>query len=373
MPKSRPIIPMSLTMILLVAACTSSGTADTSAPAVDGATFATDEPPEQTSKPTNTSPLGTTQTTETTQTGIGVSVDEATTTTQTPSESKQYAVIAEERSGRLAVIDATATCSGNVACDVDPVLRIDLTEGPHNLVGVGSVVYATHPSAGSVSRIDIAIEAVSNASVGSEPHDVAYDPYSETLYVADEEGRRLLSLDPNTLSVIDEVELPARPHVLAVADDAVWITLVGRDELARVAEGDVDLFSTGGSPHSLIVDRDGLIWFSNWNSEVLNLFDPSTGTTVRAPSGATQPHHFAVGQDGVVWVSDNAGGAVIGFGPEAVTTSVGSTPHHLSFVETTLVVAVSGTGQAVMVRNGEVAARSQLTEGLHGVAVVAIP
>lgn len=373
MPKFRPIIPISLTMMLLATACTSSGNADSSAPAVDLTTFATDEPQETTSKPASTLPLGTIQTTGTTQTGTGVSVAETSTSTQAQSGSTQYAVIAEERSRRLAVVDATATCSGNVSCDVDPVLRIDLAEAPHNLVGVGSIVYATHPSAGSVSRIDIGSGAVGTARVGNEPHDVAYDPYSKTLYVADEEGRRLLSLDPETLTVIDEVDLPARPHVLAVADDAVWITLVGRDELARVIEGDVVLFSTGGSPHSLIVDRDGLIWFSNWNSEVLNLFDPSAGTTVRVPSAATQPHHFAVGPDGVVWVSDNAGGSVIGFASEAVTTSVGSTPHHLSFVETTLVVAVSGTGQAVMIRNGEVAAMSQLTEGLHGVAVVTVP
>lgn len=369
MSKPKAIFPISLAALLFtVAACTSSGTSVASDPAVDTSANSTTGPVETVSRSDSTRPSETTI-----QTGTGTPVSVSTTTTEAPPGQIQYAVVAEERSRRLAIIDASATCSGNTECELIPLLSIELPEAPHNLVGVGSVVYATHPSAGSISRVDVTTGEVTTAKVGNEPHDVTYEPGSETLFVADEAGRRLLSLDSETLDVVDEVDLPGEPHVLAAAGEAMWITLVGRDELARVVDGGVELFSTGASPHSLIVDQAGSIWFSSWNSEVLNVFDPTTGTLVRAPAGVSQPHHFAVGRDGNVWVSDNGGGAIVGFGAQTVAVDVGPTPHHLSFVDNTLVVAVSGSGQAVMVRNGEVVARSQLTEGLHGVAIVEVP
>ena len=57
-------------------------------------------------------------------------------------------------------------------------------------------------------------------------------------------------------------------------------------------------------------------------------------------------------------------------GGAPVTVEVGPIPHHLGFVGATLVVAVNGSGQAVLIKDGQVVATSQLTSGLHGVAVV---
>ena len=159
-------------------------------------------------------------------------------------------------------------------------------------------------------------------------------------------------------------------ELLAVAGDAIWVTLVGRNELARVSDNEVELFPTGGSPHDLIVGPNGLIWFSSWGSRVLHIFDPATGTTAEAPAGVTEPHHFAIAPDGTVWLSDNGGAAIVGFATQPVTVDVGPIPHHLGFVGDTIVVAVSGTGEAVLIRDGQVVASSQLTTGLHGVAAV---
>ncbi len=255
-------------------------------------------------------------------------------------------------------------------CDLVPVLTVDLPHRPHNLAGVGSVVYATHPSAGSISRVDVASGDILTVAVGTEPHDIEPATTSDVLYVADEAGRRLLTVDAETLEVIDTVDLVAQPHDLAVAGDAVWVTLIGRSELARVTSNQVELFPTDGSPHDLFVAGDGLIWFSNWGSDVLNILDPTSGATVAAPAGVSEPHHFTISPDGAVWVSDNGGAAVVGFAARPVTVDVGPIPHHLAFVGDTLVVAVSGSGQAVLVKDGHVVATSQLTTGLHGVAVV---
>ena len=66
-----------------------------------------------------------------------------------------------------------------------------------------------------------------------------------------------------------------------------------------------------------------------------------------------------------------AAGAVVGFvGERPTVVQVGASPHHVAFIGNTLVVAVSGTGEAVFVEGGQVVARARLSEGLHGVAIV---
>lgn len=342
---------LSLPLLVVVAACTASGTTTTTiAEPATSTTFG-----HQT--PTTQAQVTTTQ--------------RQTDPTDISSELSVYAVVAEEQSRRLAIVDPIGPCPNSDSCVLAPIVTVELPERPHNLTGAGSVVYATHPDAGSISRVDLQTGDILTVAIGTEPHDIKYVPSSDVLYVTDEAGRKLLTVDPKTLSVLDTTDLPARAHDLAVGDDAIWVTLVGRAELARVDGSKLDLFPTGGSPHDLIVDHNGLIWFSNWASNGLNIFDPTDGTTVEAPAGVTQPHHFAVASNGTVWVSDNGGGTIVGFlDGESVTIGVGPVPHHIVFVGDTLVVAASGGGEAVLVENGQVVARSQLTTGLHGVALV---
>ena len=348
-----------VSVAIVVAACTSSGTS----PTTDIGT---------TTSTTLGEPASTVSQDATSTTGAPVTTGEPLVTTSSPARQLfEYAVVAEERSRRIAIIDPAIPCLNNAGmCELAPILTVELPEGPHNLTGVGSVVYATHPYTGFVSRIDVATGDVLTAAVGIEPHDIERATTEAALYVTDEAGRQLLTIDAETLAVIEAVDLPGEAHNLVVVEGAIWVTLVGRGDLARVIGNQVDLFSTSGSPHDLIVDQNGLIWFSNWGSDVLNTFDPGSGDTSEAPSGVSEPHHFAIAPDGAVWVSDNGGAAVVGFGVPPVTVEVGPIPHHLGFVGATLVVAVSGSGQAVLIKDGQVVARSQLTSGLHGVAVV---
>lgn len=337
---------------------------------VTAACTAAEEPAASTTVPaaSTTSP---TRATTTVATAPATTTTEVTPTTAPPVF--RYAVVAEERARRLAVLDPTEACLDAVdPCRLEVLSTVALPARPHNLAAHGSIVYATHPGAGTMSRVDIGSGAVVTAAMGREPHDVKYSPAADVLYVADEAGRSLLTVDPDTLEVIDTLDLPARPHDLAVAGDVVWVTLIGRDALARVTGGDYELVTTGGSPHDLIVDGDGLIWFSNWNSDVLNVFDPADGSTVVAPAGVVEPHHFAIDPGGTVWVSDNGGSGIVGFSSPPVAVAVGPVPHHLAFAGETAVVAVSGSGEAVFVREGRVAGRSQLSSGLHGVAIVAL-
>lgn len=91
-----------------------------------------------------------------------------------------------------------------------------------------------------------------------------------------------------------------------------------------------------------------------------------------APAGVVEPHHFAIGPDGTVWVSDNSSSGIVGFSCPPVGVSVGPVPHHLAFAGETAVVAVFGSGEAVLIRLGRVVGSSQLSPGLHRVAIVVL-
>ena len=289
-------------------------------------------------------------------------------------------VVAEERSRRLAVFSAAdgAPCAEGDVAPCGPfelTASIELPAQPHNLAAAGPVVYATHPSAGTISRVDVEAATVLTQHVGVEPHDVKTSPVGEVLYVADEDGRALLLIDPATLDEIDRVDLPAKPHDLAVGPAGeVWITLIGEDRLGVYRGGDVDYAQSGGSPHDLIVAPEGSVWFSNWDSHELLVFDPETGRSQLAPAAVVEPHHFALDSNDAIWVTDNGGSTVVGFvdgDPRSI--EVGSVPHHIAFGPDAGVVAVSGSGEAVFIDGTEVIGRVPLTTGLHGAAVVILP
>lgn len=344
-------------LLLLAAACTVSG---------EDATDQDDPPP-------TTATVTTTVDTTTTTTATTVPI------TAPPPEPATYLVVAEEAARALAIIGAESNGGeGAPPCDEgEPapcgrfvlIERFDLPDRPHNLAASGSIVLATHPAAGTMSRLDVATGELLTAPVGAEPHDVKIG--NGVAYVADERGRELLVVDPWTLQIIDRISLPYRPHDLFLTDDAIWVTMLGTDRFAVVTDGEVDFVPTGRAPHDLLV-TEGRIWFSNWGSNELSILDPETGEIEVAPAGVIEPHHFAVDESGVVWVSDNGGDSLIAFADETVAVVVGPHPHHLVLFESSMAVAVSGSGEAVFVEDGQVVARVPLSVGLHGVAVVVL-
>ena len=151
------------------------------------------------------------------------------------------------------------------------------------MTAAGPVLWVTQPSAGSVTRIDLTGISGVTRSLGDEPHDVELSPGGDLLYVADEDGRALIVADPNTLEELSRVELPRKPHDLSVDTlGTVWFTLIGDDRLGRFRSGTVELLPTGASPHDLHAAADGLVWFSNWNSAELSVYDPVSGSVEEA-------------------------------------------------------------------------------------------
>ncbi|GMQ86007.1 MAG: hypothetical protein BMS9Abin07_1578 [Acidimicrobiia bacterium] len=353
--------PSVLSLIVFVAGCTTAAGPVTTVP------VATTQSPNSTVAPS------TEATTSTTTTAVPG-------TTKAPSPELALYAVAEERSQRIALFMETNApgCADEQRAPCGPFelsARIDLPHRPHNMTAAGPVLWVTHPSAGMVTRIDLTGISMVTQPLGNEPHDVKLSPEADLLYVADEDGRVLIVADPATLVELDRVELPAKPHDLAVdAVGGVWITLIGDDRLARFRSGTLELLSTGRSPHDLIVSSDDRVWFSNWNSDVLSVYDPITGSVERAPAGVVEPHHFALDADGGIWVSDNGGAAVVEFGDGRPTTiPVGPVPHHIALGDDIAIVAVSGSGQAVFIDGSGVIGRFDLSEGLHGAAVARLP
>jgi streptogramin lyase len=300
--------------------------------------------------------------------------------TQERSGTEVLVAVVEESAGRVTLLSersAPERCDREQlvpGCWFGPLGRsrsYRVPSGPHNAAGHGSVVLVTHPSGGRLTRIDVDTGEVRSVALGTEPHDVKFSRDGKTAIVADEDGRRLHFVDPETLETTSSISMPGRAHDLIVDGDDLWVTLVGRSELARVRGSEIELFPTGMSPHDLVMDADRRIWFSNWDSPVLGTFDPTTSQTTRAPSGVDEPHHFALGPDGTVWVSDNGDSTVVGFRPDGDVTrvEVGPVPHHLAFAGDRLVVAVSEAGEAAVVEGDRVEGRIRLSPGLHGVAI----
>ena len=351
-----------VTVLLLISACTGSTSTTAPDPVKSDEAAVTGTP---TTLSTQTTPVPPTSTV------FELATTEPTSTTEATAQAFAYAIVAEERRQQLAILDPSDPClSQDNPCSLTPLFAVELPASPHNLTAQGSVVFATHPGAGAISRVDIATREVTTAAAGVEPHDVKFSTADALLYVTDEQGQKLLKLDPNTLDTVGVHDLPAQPHDMAIAGEAIWITMIGTDELGKITGGNLELFPTGKRPHDLIVATGGLVWFSNWGSAELSVFDPNDGTIVPAPAGVVEPHHFAIGPAGEVWVSDNGGSAIVRFGTPPTSVDVGPVPHHLAVTGDIVVVAVSGLGQAVFVRNDAIVGTATLTRGLHGVAIV---
>ncbi len=306
---------------------------------------------------------------------------EAPSPTEAPPETIPFVAVAWERGSHLVLLaergePVPCPAPSSSACGPLSIVRqVELPAAPHNLAAFGQTVLITHPEAGLVSRYDVASGELKSAQLGTEPHDVQFAVDGSTAYVADEAGRRLMVIDPVSLEVRQVLPLPAQPHDIAVdGSSTLWASLIGRSELAHIENGKIELFAVGGAPHDLVVDGGGRVWFSHWGSPALSIFDPAAGAVAPAPARVEEPHHFALGPDGVVWVSDNGGSAVVSFlpgGPQSVP--VGLTPHHLGFVRDLLAVAVSGSGEVVIVQEGRVVGRISIGSGLHGLAVGEVP
>src|SRR6188472_2360594 len=121
----------------------------------------------------------------------------------------------------------TATPSGTtIAVGADPH-RLD--------VGDGSV-WVANRGADTVSRIDLATQAVvATVNVGASPLSVAVGEGS--VWVANNLGDSVSRIDPRTNRAVHTIAVGKAPRGVAVGAGSVWVTVGKLDELVRIDPG----------------------------------------------------------------------------------------------------------------------------------------
>jgi YVTN family beta-propeller protein len=255
-----------------------------------------------------------------------------------------------------------------------PSLRVPLTDAPAAMVAGSGSVWIANPSAGTVSRFDLAAQAVADqVPVGGSPGALAVgggsvwsasvpgdtvsriDPGTGTvtqrvplggaraaalafaqdgLWVADITDDSLLEVDPASGLVRRTLALPLRPTALAIAGGEIWIA----DYLAAsVVEVDLRTGRTiatvhvGNGPSALAVGS-GAVWVANSLDSTLSRIDPTSGTVVATIPVGSGPAAIAVAGR-LVWVANQYSASVSRFDPRhnvVETTRVDGGPTSLA-------------------------------------------
>jgi DNA-binding beta-propeller fold protein YncE len=143
------------------------------------------------------------------------------------------------------------------------------------------------------------------------------------LIAIDKRGSRAFFLDPVTFEELAQIELPARPHEVAISADhrRAFVSIYGNgiygnntqpgheivvlDLASRAQVGMLDV-SPYLAPHGLAFGADGLLYASCDQSGVVAVLDVSTGAVVGAiDAGSHGPHMIAMLPDGSKLYSEN--------------------------------------------------------------------
>jgi streptogramin lyase len=95
------------------------------------------------------------------------------------------------------------------------------------------VVWVTSPQEDTVSRIDDRTFAKVSSGVGRRPTGIA--ARGKEIWVTSLIDHTVTRIDPKTSRPLgNPVSAPLNPYALAITGDSIWLTAVGRGEIARV-------------------------------------------------------------------------------------------------------------------------------------------
>jgi virginiamycin B lyase len=129
-----------------------------------------------------------------------------------------------------------------------------------------------------------------------------------SIYIAVMQGNKIAQFDPRT-HAFREWDLPAgaRPHGLLVdRQGVVWYTGNGNGTIGRLdpATGKVTAYKTpsgSGGPHTLVITDDGAtIWFTMQSGDKVGRLDTKT-RTIQDYASAGGPYGIALDRSGNVW------------------------------------------------------------------------
>jgi virginiamycin B lyase len=160
-----------------------------------------------------------------------------------------------------------------------------------------------------IGRIDPSTGAITEFPVGtvSGPTSIVTGP-DGGLWFTGSAVDALGRLDPVT-GATDRIDLPAdsMPSGVAAADGALWVTLRGTDQIARVTpDGTIDLYDAGegSAPTEIAADgANGVVWFTARGTDrLVRLAFDGTMTPFEAEADAGLSG-IAVDADGRPWVT----------------------------------------------------------------------
>jgi YVTN family beta-propeller protein len=197
--------------------------------------------------------------------------------------------------------------------------------------------------------------------VGSRPGDVAAT--EDAVWIVSPDEQRVLRIDAETRSVVDEIPVGFDPAAVAVGLGAIWVAENGGPTLARISPEEGEIVQTiriGAGPTDVAVG-DEAVWVTNRLDDSVQRIEPdaSNPVTDTIPVG-DEPTAIAIGE-GAVWVASPATSFVyqVDLDTRAVTRTipVGNGASDLALVGDEVWVANSldGTISIIDVESGAVA------------------
>jgi virginiamycin B lyase len=176
------------------------------------------------------------------------------------------------------------------------------------------------------------------------------------IYIAVMYGNKIARFDTKSLT-FKEWDLPsgARPHGLIVDEQGiVWYTGNGNGTIGRLdpKTGEVAQFKTpsGGDPHTLVTDGNGAIWFTVQVGGRVARLDQATGKITEYQSNG-RPYGIALDAQGNVWFCRMAADKLGKLDPKSgqmsgFDTGAGSAPRRMAAApDGTLWVTLFGNGK----------------------------
>jgi virginiamycin B lyase len=181
-----------------------------------------------------------------------------------------------------------------------------------------------------------------------------------SIFIAVMRGNRIARFDPKTQQ-FREWELPrgAHPHgVLVDREGIAWYTGNGNGAIGRLdpATGKITEFRTpsGGDPHTLVIDAQGTIWFTMQGAQRIGRLDRSTGRIIEYVTSGN-PYGLAVDRQGNIWFCRLYGDSLGRLDPATGTiselaTGTGSRPRRIATApDGMLWVTGNGNGQLMKI------------------------
>jgi peptide/nickel transport system substrate-binding protein len=213
-------------------------------------------------------------------------------------------------------------------------------------------------AAGAVAFVNPSGDLKGTVDVRGRPRGLAVG--ASSLWVVDQEGQRLLQVDPTTFRMEDRIPVGAGPSGVAFADGLVWVTNTDERSVSVVdpqAHEVVQSIIVGNGPAGIVADGDR-VWVANSVDATVSEIDATTGRVIGEYPVGERPVALAVGA-GAVWVANASDGTVsrvVSGTGETQAISVGRGPAAIAYAFGSLWVANAEDGTVMVIdpRTGSV-------------------